>query len=160
MQKRNVLSGHTLMEAMFASFLVLICALIFSATIPVANFTRGKAENLSSATSLAQKMMETVRGEGYPNTTHQRLFEVGLADSATLVSTHSAGCGPLGEQALEFTGIDSGVVDSPGSVLPQGRGFIFSEQLGLDVRRVTVIVSWRENADVKSIRLSSLVANL
>lgn len=160
MRKTDRIRGHTLIEAMFASFLALICALIFAATIPVANLTRGKADNLSAATSLAQKMMESVRGEGYPNTTNQRLFEVGLADSTALITTASAGCGPVGESALEFSGIDSGLVDSPSSVLPEGRGFIKSEQVGLDVRRVTVIICWSERSSVKSIRLSSLVANL
>lgn len=157
---RSANRGHTLIEAMFASFLALVCALIFSATIPVANLTRGKAENLNLATSLSQKMMERVRGEGYPNTTHQRLFDVGLADSTTLVSTATYGCGPVGEQALQFTNIDAGIVDSPAKSLPDGRGFIYSTQVGADMRQVTIIVRWQERSGVKSVRLTSLVANL
>jgi len=158
--KRNTRTGHTLIEAMFASFLALLCALIFSATIPVANITRGKADSLNSATSLAQKMIETARGEGYPNVTNQRLVDNGLADGTTLVNTNALGIGPAGEQALEFTNVDSAIVDSPGTVLPGGRGFIYSTQTGLDLRRVTVIVMWREKSGTRSVRLTSLVANL
>ena len=157
---RRVKGGHTLIEAMFASFLALVCALIFSATIPVANLTRGKAENMNLATSLAQKMMEKVRGEGYPNSTNQRLYDVGLADSTALVSTATYGCGPIGEQALQFTNIDASLVDSPAKTLPNGRGFIYSTQTGLDMRRITIVVSWQERSVTKSVRLTSLVANL
>jgi type II secretory pathway pseudopilin PulG len=153
-------AGHTLIESMFAAFLALICALIFSATIPVANFTRGKAENMNAATSLAQKVMERVRNEGYANTTHSRLVTVGLADSATLVNTSTYGCGPTGEQAMEFTNMEGSLIDSPATVLPSGRGFIYSQQVGIDVRRVNVIVNWQEGSTRKSVRLSTLVANL
>ncbi len=153
-------AGHTLIEAMFASFLALLCALIFSATIPVANITRGKADNLNAATTLAQKMIETARGKGYPNVTNQRLFETGLADGTTLVNTNALGIGPVGEQALEFTNVDGTIVDSPGTVLPEGRGFIYSTQSGLDLRQVTIIVMWKEKSGTRSVRLTSLVANL
>jgi hypothetical protein len=145
---------------MFASFLALLCALIFSATIPVANITRGKADSLNSATSLAQKMIETARGSGYPNVTNARLVDTGLADSATLVNTSSLGIGPSGEKAMEFTNVDSTVIDSPGTVLPSGRGFIYSTQTGLDLRQVTVIVMWKEKGGTRSVRLTSMVANL
>ncbi len=159
-KRRTTRTGHTLIEAMFASFLALLCALIFSATIPVANISRGKADNQNAATILAQKMIETARGEGYPNATNSRFVDNGMADNSTLVNTNALGIGPAGEQALEFTNVDSGIVDSPGTVLPGGRGFIYSAQSGLDMRRVTIIVMWREKTTTRSVRLTTLVANL
>lgn len=156
----RTLRAHTLIEAMFASFLALTCALIFTATIPVANLTRGKADHMNSATSLAQKMLERVRRDGYPNAENSRFVVNGLADASTLVSTSAYGCGPIGEQALEFTNVDASVVDSPAKVLPGGKGYIFSTQAGIDMRRVTVVVAWKENSVTKSVRLTTLVANL
>lgn len=154
------LRAHTLIEAMFASFLALACALIFSATIPVANLTRGKADNMNAATSLAQKMIERVRHDGYPNASNAQFVANGLADSSTLSSTSAYGCGPVGEQALEFTNVDSGLVDSPAKVLPGGKGYIYATQTGIDLRQVTVIVAWKEKSVTKSVRLTTLVANL
>ncbi|MFM9873948.1 MAG: hypothetical protein ACKVQS_10850 [Fimbriimonadaceae bacterium] len=158
--KRNSRNGHTLIEAMFASFLALLCALIFSATIPVANVTRGKADNMNAATTLAQKMIESARSKGYPNVTNQRLVDTGLADNTTLVNLNTLGVGSAGELAVEFTGIDSAIIDSPGTVLPSGRGFIYSTQTGLDMRQITVVVMWRESSGTRNVRLTSLVANL
>ncbi len=159
--KRKAQRGHTLIEAMFAAFLALVCALIFSATVPVANLTRGKAENLNQATSLAQKTLESIRGGKYPNASVSQLFADGKIQSTTAVNLGSLpGVGTAGEMAHEFTTVDVADVDSPGSVLPGGRGFIVSEQVNLDMRRITVIVAWQERSQWKSIRLMTLVANL
>ncbi|MCA0362015.1 MAG: hypothetical protein LCH41_13310 [Armatimonadetes bacterium] len=160
MQRRRSQKGHTLLEAMMSAFLALICALIFTATIPVANLTRGKAENTNSAVSLAQKTIETLRGQGYPNTTPTQLLSNGLIQSTTPVNLHSIGAGTAGETGFEFTETDTGVVDSPRTVLPNGRGFIRTESLQMGLRRVTVIVIWQERSETKLVRLSTLVANL
>ncbi len=42
-------------EVLFAMFLVLACALIVAATMPIADISRGKADLLNKATGLAQK---------------------------------------------------------------------------------------------------------
>lgn len=146
---------------MFAAFLALVCALIFSATVPVANFTRGKAEALNQATSLAQKTLESIRAGKYPNCSASQLLADGKIQSNTQVNLGTLpGVGTAGEMAYEFTTVEAGDVDSPGSVLPGGRGFIKTEQVSLDMRRITVIVAWQERSKWKSIRLMTLVANL
>lgn len=153
-------SGHTLIESMMAAFLALICALIFSATMPVANLTRGKADHLNTATSLSQKVLESVRGQGYPNSTPQRLFDRGLIESLTSVSLQPRGLGTAGESGFPFTNVDTGILDSPATVLPNGEGFLMTEMVGQDLRRVTVVVAWRERGTQRSLRVSTLVANL
>lgn len=158
--RRSRTGGHTLLETMFAVFLALICALIFSATIPIASITRGKAENMNSAVSLAQKTAELVRGGGYPNTLPSRLYDNNLIDSTTLQSIASYSFATAGEQAYECSNVDNALVDSPSKVLPNGKGFIKSEQVDLDLRRVTVIIAWQERSKWKSVRISTLVANL
>ncbi|QYK54023.1 MAG: hypothetical protein KF824_03800 [Fimbriimonadaceae bacterium] len=158
--RSNKVRGHTLMEAMFSAFLALVCALIFTATVPFANFTRGKADNLNAATSLAQKTSESIRGGGYANSSAQRLADDGKVQSSTAVSISGFSFGTAGETALEFTTVDAANVDSPAAVLPNGRGYIKSEQVSADLRRVTVIIAWQEKSVWKSVRLATLIANL
>lgn len=153
-------SGHTLLETMFAVFLALTCALIFAASAPVANVTRGKADHMNSAVSLAQKTAESIHSTGYPNATAERLLDNGLIDSGTAVNISGYPFGLSGETAYEATNIDSDMVDSPSKVLPGGRGFIKTEQVDLDLRRVTVIIAWQERSQWRSVRLSTLIANL
>lgn len=153
-------SGHTLLEVMLASFLALACALIFAATVPVANFTRGKAENLSTAISLAQKTAEQIKVSGYPNVTGTQLLAKGLIDSTTKEDISSLPFGLTGEQAYPAKDVDNGVTDSPSKLLPEGRAYIMTDQVDLDLRRVTVVVCWKERSNWKSTRLSTLVANL
>lgn len=154
------LSGHTLLESMFAVFLALVCALIFASTVPVANSTRGKAEFTNSAVSLAQKTAEVVRSGGYPNTTADRLYANGMIDSVSTVSLSGYSFGNAGETAHDASSVDNALVDSPSKVLPSGKGFVKIEQVDIDLRRVTVIIAWKEGDDWKSVRLSTLVANL
>lgn len=153
-------SGHTLMEAMMASFLALVCALIFAATIPVANVTRGKAEYLNLATSLAQKQIEAIRHMQYPNTTAQRLFDNDRINSMTQINIGTLGVGTTGEMAYDASDVDTAETDSPRKLLPGGRGFVQTTQQGLDMRRVSVIVAWRERGEWRTVRVSTLVANL
>lgn len=158
--KRRKRKGHTLLEAMFASFLALICALIFAATIPLANFTRGKAENMNLAVSLAQKSAETMKASGYPNVTPQRLYDNNLIDSLTQQSIAALPFGQTGEMAYPANNVDNALVDSPSKLLPEGRGYVIAEQADLDMRRITVIVAWKERSVWKSVRVSTWVANL
>lgn len=148
------------METMFAVFLALVAALIFSATIPTANVSRGKAEYVNSAVSLANKTAETIRSRGYPNTNPDRLLANGLIDNQTLVNISAYPFALTGEQAYEASNVDNALVDSPSKTLPNGKGFVRTEQVDLDLRRVTVIVAWQERSQWKSVRVSTLVANL
>lgn len=154
------IGGHTLLEAMFASFLALTCALIFAATVPVANFTRGKAELVSLATSLAQKQMELIKGQGYPNVTATRLHDRGLIDSLTQIDLGTTSFGSSGEMAYLSKTIDGSLKDSAEVVLPSGRSYVMTEQVDLDLRRVTVVVAWKERDTWRDIRITTLVANL
>ncbi|MDI9639911.1 hypothetical protein QPK87_19675 [Kamptonema cortianum] len=153
-------NGHTLLEALMAAFMALVCALIFSATMPVANFARGKAENVGIATSLAQKISETIRATGYPNTTPSQLQSNGIVASTTPVNIGTLGIGSSGELALDATLNDNAQADSASRALPGGRAFVKTESIGMELRRITVIVAWQEKGKWKTIRLGTLVANL
>lgn len=142
--------GFTLVEVLFAIFLVVICALIVAATMPIANVSRAKATDLDKAMGLAQKQLEAIRGVGYPNDTPTQLAAHGLIDSTS----------PVGANTYSFTNSDSSNLDNPASVLTGGTGTVTIEQVGVDLRRVTVTVRWRDRVQYKSFSVGTLIANL
>jgi Tfp pilus assembly protein PilV len=148
MQKRNRVKGFSLVEVLFSVFLVVVCASIVAATMPVAN--RARADLYNKALNLAQKQLETIRGRGYANATVGQIYAAGLIDSTTPVETNT----------YLFTNSDSASLDEPSRILPQGTGKVMVEQADLDLRRVIVTVTWRVNGQTKSVQLGSLIANL
>lgn len=152
MMKRK--RAASILEVLFAVFVALTCMLVVGATMPMATVTRGKSDNLAKATSLAQKQLEAVRALGYPNLTGTGMMSRSLVDSAT----------PTGTNTWSFTNVDNGPVDSPAQVLPAGTGSITIEQADIDLRRVTVVVTWTEvrgaTTGTRTLRLGTLIANL
>lgn len=142
--------GVTLLEILFAVFLVAVCAAILVATMPTASRSQAMADLNNKATNLGQKELEAVRSMGYANVTVGQLFSAGLIDSIT----------PVTANTYSFTNVDLGVKDSAGLLLPSGSGTVMIEQLALDLRRVTVTVNWTQRGTNKSVRLGTLVANL
>jgi Tfp pilus assembly protein PilV len=143
-------SGHTLLEVMFGMFMVVVCAFIFAASMPVANRSRAKADYRNVATSLCEKMGEAIKHNNYPNVDKDRLLTLGLIESTTPVSTNT----------YSWTNIDSALVDSPATVLPSGTGTMTVQQVDLDLRSVELVVNWSEEGKARSVRLSLLIANL
>lgn len=135
---------------MLAVFMAACMAGIVAAAMPVATFSRTKAENGDKATAIAQKEIESIRGLGYANLTAASLDSNGLIDSPTL----SAG------GTYAFTNVDSAQKDSPGTTLSSGTGTVRIEQVDIELRRVTVQVSWLERGRTRTYALSTLVANL
>lgn len=142
--------GGLLLESLFAIFLVVVIAAIIAATLPLANSSRARADLLNKATSIAQKQMENLRGAGYPHLTGNHLFAAGLIESAV----------PDALGRFVFTNVDSAVFDSPAKVLPQGKGYVTIQQLGLNRRVVTVRVEWTERDRTRDVVLRTIVANL
>lgn len=142
--------GFSLVETLIAIFLVVTCMLVVVATMPLATASRAKADLLSRATGLAQKQIEAMRGVGYPNLTAAQMASYGLIDSPTPVATNT----------YSFTNADALANDSPARVLPNGTGSVMVEQIDVDLRRVTVVVTYRDRGATRTVRLGSLVANL
>ena len=148
--RRKSQQAFSLIEVLFGIFLAGMCATILAATMPVANNSRLKANNQNAALSIAQKQVEVLRSIGYPNLTADRLYASGVIDSTT----------PLATDTYSFTNIDAGVYDSPSLKLPSGQGRLTIEQVGIDLRRVTIQLIWIESGRTKSVRLGTMVANL
>ncbi|MCW5936082.1 MAG: hypothetical protein KIT11_02090 [Fimbriimonadaceae bacterium] len=141
--------GSALIEAMFAIFLALVCAVIFAATMPTANRSRAKADLNNLALGLAQKQMEALKGVDAA-LSPEALFAARLIDSKD----------PVAPNTYSFTNVDSGVSDSPSSVLPNGTGRLRVETVAIELRRVTVEVNWTEEGQPKTVRLGTLIADL
>lgn len=150
MRRSNKKRGHTLVEAMFAVFLALTCALIFGATMPMASTSRAKADMRTTAAGLAQKQLEAIKAGGYANVTAQRMHANGLIDSLA----------PVVGTTYSFTNADSAATDSPAQVLPGGQGTVTIDQLDLELRQVIVEVTYLDRGEARSFRIGTLVANL
>ncbi|MES1227473.1 MAG: hypothetical protein ABUL72_02320 [Armatimonadota bacterium] len=158
--RRTKNRGQTLVEAVFACFVTLTCALVFSATVPVANVSRGKGERMAAATSLAYKQAENLKAIGYASLDGASLATAGYISANTLVNMQTAGLTTTSELGYESTTIDSTGVDSASTILPSGRSFVELTQVDIDLRQITVVVFWKENNQWRNVRVGTLVANM
>ena len=142
--------GYTLIEVLFAIFIVLTCAMIVAATMPIANVSRSKSMDLQRAMSIAQKELEGIQGEGFANITATQLHTDGYIDSTTPVGTNTYSC----------TNTDSANADSPAQVLTNGTGTVKLTQVNLNMVQVVVTITWRDRVQNKSYSVGTLVANL
>ena len=142
--------AFSLIEVLLAIFLVALSALLVGATMPVASVSRAKANFQDKAMGMAQKQLEAIRGLGYSNASPTQLFSYGLIDSTSAIAANT----------YSFTNSDSTSLDNPSRILPSGSGKVMIEQVDLDLRRVTVTVSWSDRGTVKSYVLGTLIANL
>ncbi len=140
----------SLIEVLFAVFLVAVSATIIAASMPSASRSQKIADLNNKATNLAQKELEAIRSGGYANVTAAQLLGDGLIDSTAPVSANT----------YLFTNVDLGASDSPAVLLPSGAGTVKLEQVGLDLRRVTIRVTWVHRGATRSVSVGTLVADL
>lgn len=159
-RRRRSICGQTLVEAVFACFVTLTCALVFSATMPIANVSRGKGEKMAAATSLAYKQIESIKAQGYGSLDGPSLVADGLLNSTTTVDFQTEGLQSTSETGFESSAVDAAGVDSAGTVLPGGRSFVQISQADIDLRQVVVIVFWQEKGVWRSVRVGTLIANM
>ncbi|MBS1719428.1 MAG: hypothetical protein JST35_03170 [Armatimonadetes bacterium] len=150
MKSRRRRLGYSLIEILFAVFLLAAGASVVVASLPAASTARARAQINNIATGLAQKQLEAIRGTGYANLTPSRLLAAGLIDSTTTVAANT----------YAFTLSDASNNDSVSSNLNAGVGTVKIEQVDLDLRRVTVTVQWNERRGTQTVTVGTLVANL
>jgi type II secretory pathway pseudopilin PulG len=146
--RRN--KGQSMIEVLFAVFLVGVSASIVIASLPIATMSRTKADLSNKATGLAQKQLEAIRGLGYANATASQLAANGLIESDT----------PIEGNTYSFTNIDAAAHDNPALILPGGTGRVTLEQADIDLRRVIVRIDYLDRGQPRSIQLGTLIANL
>lgn len=150
MQRRRRQRGFSLIEVLSGVFLASLCAVIVAGSLPVASQARLKADLTGKATNLAQQELERIRGTGYPGLTASALVAAGLIDSAT----------PVAGNTYAFTNVGAGTNQSCAQMLPTGTGTVMIEQVDLDLRRVTVIVTYNDRGTTRNASVGTLVANL
>lgn len=142
--------GMSYVEVMLALFLMTASIAIVGATMPLSSIALGKADLYNKAQNLAQKELERVRSLGYPNASPAQLLANQLVDSAT----------PTSGTTYSWTNVDGAVSHSPATVLPSGTGSITLEQVDIDLRRVTVTVTYSDRGRTLSYSTGTLIANL
>jgi Tfp pilus assembly protein PilV len=142
--------GHSLVETLMSVFMVGCIGTVLASAMPVATIGRSKAQFNQTATNFAQKQIEAIRAEGYPNINPAKLTALGLIDSETSVSANTYSC----------NNTDSAVGDDVPDILPGGQATVTIEQVDLELKRITVNVTWREKGLTRSFRVGTLVANL
>lgn len=147
MTKRRAVS---LIEVQIAVFVAVACLLIVAATMPAGTMSKSRTDLMMKAASLAQKELEAVKAIGYPNLTATQMYTYKVIDSTTPTATNT----------YSFTNVDTTLVDSPAKVLPNGVGRVMVEQVDLELRRVTVTLTWTDRERNRSLVLGTLVANL
>jgi len=148
--KRTRKSGVTLIEVLFAMFLVMACAMIVAATMPIADVSRGKADLLSKAGGLVQKQLEAIRGTGYANINATSLAGYGYIDSPNPISTNT----------YSFSNSDSSHLDNPSRILPGGVGTVQIIQVQANLVQVIVTVTYSDSQRSRTVSVGTLVANL
>ncbi len=143
-------AAFTLVEVVFSVFVIAMCAMIVASTMPVAAMSRTKADLLTRASDIAEKEMESIRGEGFSNATPTQLASLGLIDSSTPVATNT----------YSFTNVDTGLFDNPAKVLPQGTGSVQLTNLSLGTVQIVVTVNYMSDGVNKSVQTGTILANL
>jgi len=146
-------SGYTLIEIVFALFLLATGAIVTTAALPIANTDRGRADMLNKAVGLAQKEIESIRGLGYANANGPQLYSYNLIDSATPIANQPT-------STYSFTNSDSAANDSPATLLPGCTATVTVAQTATDLISVSVTITWNEQGRTRTFTDGTLIANL
>jgi len=150
--------GTTLLEVLFAIFVVAMCATVLAAATPTASLSRYKAQMMNKAAGIAQKELEAIRTQGFTNVDPTDLANAGLIDGTNPVS---------GGNTYTFNNTDAQVKDNPSSDLPHGSGTVTINSVNSGLVQVTVTVSWEERTMpaggamvTRSVTVGTLIANV
>ena len=142
--------GFTLVEAMLSLFMVATAGAILASAMPVSTVSRTKANYVNKAANFAAKEIELMKAQTYPNLSPDKLLAADCIDSITPVSANTYSC----------NNTDAAVGDRVVDILPHGSATATIEQIDIELRRITLTVSWTEKGRARSFVAASLVANL
>jgi type II secretory pathway pseudopilin PulG len=127
--RRKKIRGTTLLEVVFALFLVAGGAIMFAAVVPTSSKTGKMVGNYQQASSLIQHKLDQVRAVGFGRLDYEELRDAGIIDPEP------------DEQPFRFDEVDD--LDSiyPG---PKGTIEVFDESATL--KRVVVTLEWEGSA--------------
>jgi Tfp pilus assembly protein PilV len=140
----------TLVETMYAVFITAVSAGVLMAAMPAATMAYTSSADQQHALNLAQKELEAIRNQGFPNLTPTQLANLNLIDSNTPVSANT----------YLFSQVDSAALDNVATILQDGVGTVRIDTLNANLLKVTVVVSWTSHGTPQSYELSTMMANL
>lgn len=123
---------------------------ILASAMPISTLSRNKANYANKAANFAQKEIELMKAQTYANLNETKLYAADLIDSTTPVSSNTFSC----------NNTDSAVGDRVTDLLPNGKGTVKIEQVDIELKKITLSISWTERGRARSYVVSSLVANL
>lgn len=123
--RRRLRNGSSLLEVMFAIFIVAGAALVFSALIPSAVKSEKMVASHQQAISIVQHKVDQLRGVGYGRLTYSELLDAGIIDSSPTSSPY------------RFT-----QVDQLNTFYAQATGTIAISDFDANIRRVTITLTW------------------
>ncbi len=137
--------GFTLIEVVISLVVFSVLVLIFAASIPLAHMAADQNGQYAQATSLCQHKIDQLRAMGYGRMNYTELLEAGRIDDSYTSSPY------------HFT-----VVDDLETYLPGSEGTLAIDDVGLDVKKITITVSWKtalHRPKTSTMSLSALIAN-
>ena len=142
--------GLSVVEAMLSVFMVASAGAILASAMPVATVSRTKANYMNKAANFAAKEIELMKAQTYPNLSAAKLLAADCIDSTTPVASNTYSCNST----------DAAVGDRVTDILPNGTATVKLEQVDIELRRITLTVSWTEKGRTRTYVAASLVANL
>jgi hypothetical protein len=133
---------------MLSVFMVTCAGAILASAMPAATVSRVKGNYLNRAANFAQKEIELMKAQTYSNLTPVKLLSADIIDSTAPISTDTYSCNST----------DAAVGDRVTDVLPNGSASVKVEQIDIELKRITVTVSWTEKGRNRSYSVGSLVA--
>ena len=135
---------------MLSVFMVASAGAILASAMPVATVSRTKANYVNKAANFASKEMELMKAQTYPNLSADKLFAADCIDNTTAVSTNTYSC----------NNTDAAVGDRITDLLPHGSATAKIEQVDIELKRITLTITWTEKGRTRTYAVGSLVANL
>ena len=139
--------GTMLIDVMIAIYMLAVVGVIYAATVGVSAISQAKADQLTKATVIANREMESIKNVGYGNATYAGLAFYKLIDT-------NPGTPPYGFNTVGATS------DRVGSILPSGTGTVYITDISTTMRQIIVTVTWQSVKCTRSVVISSELADL
>lgn len=136
--------GTSLVDVMFATFLLALAGVVFAATFPTGISYSRRAKEMKVATAIAQKKIEQLRSVNYESLTQPLLYTAGIIDNTTAYGGYA------------FTS-----VDNVSTQLSNGAGRLIVTDKTADVKQISVTVFWKRDNSSKtdSVTLMTYIAD-
>ncbi len=144
---RKKRKGAVFIDVMIGIYILAVVGLVFAATVGASVVSRAKADELTKASAIVHRHLESIRNLGYDNLSYSALRFYNLIDSTPT------------EQPYQFS--NSGqMVDQVSRMLRNGVGKVWIEDVSPTIKKVTVRVEWDSKSGQRTLDASTEIAHL